>query len=73
MHGLVPLLFHLLRSNLGGAALGNKDLEKKEDKIQLDTILLPSATWLGETGTAQQRVVKLTSWAETQGNWVWDC
>lgn len=32
VHGLVPLLFHLLHINLGGAALGNMDLEKKRRK-----------------------------------------
>lgn len=70
VHGLVPLLFHLPRSNLGGAVLGNTDLEKKEEKIRLNTILLPSATWPREAGAAQQRAVKPTSWAETQGNQV---
>lgn len=54
VHGLVPLLFHLLHINLGGAALGNMDLEKKEEKIQLNTTLLPSAIWPREHGVAQQ-------------------
>lgn len=30
VHGLVPLLFYLLRSNLGGAALGKMDLDRKK-------------------------------------------
>lgn len=67
VHGLVPLLFYLLRSNLGGVALGNMDLGKKKEKIRLNTTRLPSATGLREPGTAQQQAAKTTSWAETQG------
>lgn len=54
VHGLVPLLFHLLRSNLGGAALGNMNLGEKKEKIRLNTISLPSALWPRELGMAQQ-------------------
>lgn len=73
VHGLAPLFCCLLRSNLGGVALGNVDLEGRKKKHPAQHH--PAATGnvaMGD-GAAQQHVLKPTSRAESQGNGVWDC
>lgn len=73
VHGLVPLLFYLLHSNLGGAALGNMDLEKKRRKnpAQHHPAAIGSAAKRAWHGSAARG--KTNFLGRNPKDQVWDC